>query len=142
MSVELVRRAVEAKDLDALVATLAPEVTFHRPATMRPVQGREAVAELLGVLLEVFEDFRYVAQLSGAEEPGDPLSAGIGPLAVHGLVFRARVSGEDIEGIDMLSFDEQGRITSFVVMMRPLAGVLAIADAVGAKMVATASTVK
>ncbi|MDG4820742.1 nuclear transport factor 2 family protein [Asanoa sp. WMMD1127] len=140
MSVERVRSAVERRDLAALVEAMAPDVVFHRPATMRPVVGREAVAELLAALMVVFEDFRYVAVLGGVDDAPESLAPVSGPL--HGLVFRATVSGEPVEGIDLLTFDDTGQVTNFVVMMRPLAGLLAIADAVGAQMIATSGSVQ
>lgn len=136
MSVDAIRKAVETKDHAALVATLADDVTFHRPATLRLVSGKEQVSELFGVLLRVLEDFRYVSEVAGADL--DPAGDG----ALHGLVFHATVSGEPVQGIDLIRFDEHGKVIDFAVMMRPLSGVLAIADAVTAQLVATGSSIK
>ncbi|MFB9235146.1 nuclear transport factor 2 family protein [Plantactinospora siamensis] len=144
-SIEAVRRAVEERDLPRLVGMLAPDVVFHRPATIRPVVGREHVAELLTALLEIFQNFRYVASLDGSGDGAEPFAtvAGAGTGAgVHGLVFRAEVEGEPVEGIDLISFNAEGQLSNFVVMMRPLAAVLAIADAVGTWMTETAGSVR
>ena len=51
------RAAVEARDHEAMVATLAPDCKLYSPVAFKPFDGREAVAELFWNLLEVFEDF-------------------------------------------------------------------------------------
>ena len=51
------RAAAEARDRDAMTATLAPDVQFHSPVAFRPFDGREATAGVLEAILSVFEDF-------------------------------------------------------------------------------------
>src|SRR5260221_5304843 len=105
---ELYRAAVERKDLDAVGELMAPEIVFHSPVTFHPFLGRETVRSLLGEVVQVFEDFRFTdeLQMDGA----------------HALIFRATVAGTDkeIEGIDLLRFDDDGLIADFTVMLRPL----------------------
>jgi limonene-1,2-epoxide hydrolase len=110
------RAAVEARDLDAAVATLAPDVVFRSPIVHKPYHGREAVRALLEGVLAVFEDFRYERAI-GASDAGD-----------HALVFAARVGDRALEGCDLLHENEDGLIDEFVVMVRPLTGALALAD--------------
>jgi hypothetical protein len=117
MSHAAFRSAVEAQDLDAMVDALAEDVVFHSPITFRPFEGREAVAMLLGVVFRTFEEFRYTDELDGDE--------------VKALVFQARVGDKEIEGLDLLRFDAAGKIADFTVMVRPLSGAMALADAVG-----------
>ena len=116
------RTAVEAGDLDAAVALLADDVVFRSPVVFRPYRGREAVGELLTAVSRVFEDFSYVREI-GAPEAHD-----------HALVFRARVGDRQVEGCDFLHLDESGSIDEFVVMVRPLSGALALADAMKAQL--------
>jgi hypothetical protein len=116
------RTAVEAGDLDAAVALLADDVEFRSPVVFRPYRGREAVRELLTAVSRVFEDFSYVREI-GAPDASD-----------HALVFRARVGDRQIEGCDFLHLDESGAIDEFVVMVRPLSGVLALAEAMRAQL--------
>ena len=71
------RAAVEARDHDAMIATLAPDVQFHSPVAFRPFDGREATAGVLEAILSVFEDFEYTDELAS----GDTVA----------LLFRARV---------------------------------------------------
>ena len=54
-----VREALEAGDVDALAEQLHPDVVFRSPAVYRPYHGRDTVVALLGVVAQVFENFRY-----------------------------------------------------------------------------------
>src|SRR5213596_3357620 len=102
------RAAIEAGDVDALTALLAPDVEFRSPAVHRPYRGREAVVALLRLVASVFEDFRY------ANEWRD------GRTTI--LFFEARVGNRELQGVDILEEDEGGRIERFTVMIRPLSG--------------------
>jgi SnoaL-like domain len=116
------RAAVEAGDIEAALATLSPDVTFHSPAVFHEYQGIEAVSGLLRLVFETFEDFRYTDTLSGdADAP------------VHVLVFRARVGDRELEGIDLVRVGADGLIADFTVMVRPLSGLIALAQAMGPK---------
>jgi hypothetical protein len=117
MSKEAFRAAVEAQDHAGMVEALAPEVVFHSPITFRPFEGRALVGTLFGVLLETFEDFRYTDELDGD--------------GVKMLIFKARVDDRELEGLDVLRFDAEGKVAEFTVMVRPLSGAMALADAVG-----------
>jgi len=113
------RTAVESLDIDAAAELLAPDVVFHSPATFHPFVGRETVTRLLGLVAQTFEDFRYTDEL---ETDG-----------AHVLVFRAAIDGRELEGIDLLRFDEDGLIADFTVMLRPISGLLPFAQAMGEK---------
>jgi hypothetical protein len=116
---ERFREVVERKDLNAAAELLASDIVFHSPVTFHPFVGRETVTALLGEVAQVFTDFRYTDEL-GMEDG-------------HALIFRAGVAGTDreIEGIDLLRFDEQGLIADFTVMLRPLSALVPFAHAMG-----------
>lgn len=118
------RRAIEARDLDAAVALLHEDVVFKSPVVFRPYQGREALRLILGAVLKVFEDFRYVREI-GADDARD-----------HALVFEAIVGDKQLEGCDFIRLDDDGLISEFTVMVRPLAATLALADAMKAQLTA------
>jgi hypothetical protein len=61
------RKAVEARDPDAMAATLAENVVFRSPVAFRPYPGKAITAAILRGVLRVFEDFRYVRELDGGE---------------------------------------------------------------------------
>jgi hypothetical protein len=113
------RAAVEASDIDAASALLAEDVVFHSPVTFHPFIGRATVTQLLGLVAETFEDFRYTDELAAGD--------------AHALIFRASVAGRELEGIDLLRVDGEGRIADFTVMVRPLSGLVPFAEAMGEK---------
>ncbi|MFC9246277.1 nuclear transport factor 2 family protein [Streptomyces sp. NPDC057136] len=129
---ERFRTAVEKRDLAALEPLFTEDIRFWSPVKFTPFEGRPMVLGLFGVLLRTFEDFRYVGRLDGAVETavdGTQASSEI-------LVFRATVNGKEIHGIDLLQFDEAGRVKEFTVMVRPMSALRALSDAVFAGLVA------
>jgi hypothetical protein len=112
-----VRAAIEARDIDSLSALFADDIVFNSPVAFHPFRGRDTVAEVLAHVLEVFTDFVYVDELEGN--------------GTHGLVFTAGVGGRGVQGLDHLRYDDSGLICEFTVMVRPLSGVIALAEAMG-----------
>ncbi|MCX4545565.1 nuclear transport factor 2 family protein [Streptomyces sp. NBC_01565] len=126
------RAAVDSRDLAALDGLFTEDVRLYSPVKFTPFEGKPMVLGLFGVLLRVFEDIRYIGQYDGAcETSADGKEA---PSAV--LPFRATVSGKQIHGIDLLHFDEEGRIKEFTVMVRPQSAVHALGEAVLAGLMA------
>ena len=109
------RRAVEAKDVEAMVACLSEGVVFQSPIVFRPYVGRRAVGALLRAVVSVFEDFRYVAELAGSGQTA--------------LVFHARIGNREIQGIDLGEVDANGLLTRLTVFVRPLSAALALGEA-------------
>jgi hypothetical protein len=71
-------------------------------------------------VLQVFEEFRYVDELHGE--------------GTHGLVFEARVGEKQLQGWDYMTLDADGLVTELVVMIRPLSGLIAVAEAMSARL--------
>jgi hypothetical protein len=113
------RAAVESRDLEAIPKLLAPDVVFHSPVTFHPFIGRDTVVGLLTLVGQTFEDFRYTDELASD--------------GAHALIFRAAIEGKELEGIDLLRFDDDGLIADFTVMLRPLSGLIPFAQAMGEK---------
>jgi SnoaL-like domain len=126
MGHEAFRAAVERSDHAGMVEALAPDVVFHSPITFKPFEGRDAVATLLGVVMRTFEDFRYTDELDSD--------------GVKALVFEARVGDRQVQGLDLLRFDDEGLIEDFTVMVRPLSAAIALAEAVGKGLEQAAAT--
>jgi hypothetical protein len=114
------RQAVEARDLAAVSAALHPEVRFRSPVVFKPYEGRESTMVLLRHIVEVLEDFRYTDELAGE--------------GVDGLVFEAHVGDKQLQGWDFLRTDADGLVTELVVMIRPLSGLIAAAEAMAARL--------
>ena len=116
------RSAIEARDLDAAVALLREDVVFHSPVVFKPYHGREAMRRILEAVMAVFEDFGYVREI-GADDARD-----------HALVFEARIGDKQIEGCDFIQLDEDGAIREFTVMVRPMSGMVVLAEAMKSRL--------
>lgn len=94
-----------ARGLDAL---LADAVVFHSPVVHAPQLGRAITTTYLAAAFRVFfnASFRYVRELRGERD------------AV--LEFEVEINGVQVNGIDMIKWDDQGKIPEFKVMLRPL----------------------
>ncbi|MCT2547198.1 nuclear transport factor 2 family protein [Streptomyces atratus] len=123
---ERFRTAVEKGELTALSDLFTEDIRLYSPVKFTPFEGRPMVLGLFGVLLRVFEDFRYVGNLEGAAETS--VDGEEAPSTI--LLFRATVNGKQIHGIDLLQFDGTGRIKEFTVMVRPQSAVHALGQAV------------
>jgi limonene-1,2-epoxide hydrolase len=117
------RAAVEAADLEAVVATLAEDVVFRSPVTHTPSRGRDAVIPILRAVFAVFEDFGYEREIGAPDAPD------------HALVFRARVDDRELEGCDFLHARADGTIDELTVMIRPLSALQAVAEAMKAELI-------
>lgn len=107
------RAAAESKDFAAVPELFREDVTFRSPVVYKPYEGRDALMVLLGAVVQVFEKFRYIDQI----ESGDS--------AV--LVFEAEVDGKELQGVDVMRFDQEGKISELIVMVRPMSGMNALA---------------
>jgi hypothetical protein len=114
------RAAVEAGDFEAAIGLLAEDVVFRSPIVFKPYSGRAQVGVILRAVSQVFEDFRYTREIGAAD------------AHEHALVFEARVGERQLEGCDLIHTDEHGQIAELVVMVRPLSGALALAEAMQA----------
>jgi hypothetical protein len=115
------RQAVEARDHTAIEALLADDVVFTSPVAYKPYPGKPITAAILRGVMRVFEDFRYVREI-GDSDGRD-----------HALMFEATVAGKKVSGCDFLHVNDDGLIDDFVVMVRPLSGASALAEAMGAQ---------
>jgi hypothetical protein len=116
------REAVESGDIGPVPALLAEDIVFHSPVTFHPYVGRETVSQLLGIVFDTFEDFRYTDELE--------MDGG------HALIFRTAVNGRELEGIDIFRLDDDGLIADFTVMLRPLSGLVPFAGVMAEKVTA------
>jgi hypothetical protein len=115
------RNAVEQRDEAAIAALLADDVVFTSPVAFKPYVGKPITAAILRGVLRVFEDFRYVREIHDSNGRD------------HAFVFETTVSGKKISGCDFLHFNDDGLIDDFTVMVRPLSGATALAEAMGAQ---------
>lgn len=117
-------QCVETKDMGRLREILHPEAVFRSPVAHRPYPGADAVALILGTVIEVFEDFTYHRTFVAADSRNVVLE------------FSARVGERKLKGVDMIRIDDSGRIVDFEVLIRPRSGLQALADEMAARLAA------
>jgi hypothetical protein len=116
MKSDAFRAAVEAEDPEALTDALADDVVFRSPAVFKPYEGKAVVSAILVQgAMKVFEDFRYVEHIENSD--------------VATLIFEARVGDRRLDGLDLLRFDADGKVRELMVMVRPMSGLNALAEA-------------
>jgi len=106
-------RMVAARDLGEVSSLCAPDAVFRSPVAFTPYRGADLVAAFLQQAGQVFEEFEYHRTFISGE---------------HSVVleFSAKVGDKELKGIDMIRFDELGRIVEFEVMVRPASGLQAL----------------
>ena len=118
------RKAVEDRDEAAIQALLADDVVFTSPAAFKPYVGKPITAAILGGVLRVFENFRYVREIHDSE------------AGLHALEFETGIAGAPgvtVNGCDFIHVNADGLIDDFKVMVRPLSGATALSEAMGAQ---------
>jgi hypothetical protein len=105
------RAAVEAKDVELMTETLREDVVLHSPVLFRGFEGRDAVGAILGHVGGVLEDLEYTDE-----------ALGDGTVALR---FKARVGDLELEGVDYLQLDSDGRVADLTVFMRPMSALTA-----------------
>lgn len=113
---------VAAGNLQDLPSIVHPDAVFRSPMAIHPYQPAAALILALNTVLEVFQDFTYHRQLASDD----------GLNAV--LEFSARVGDKQLKGIDLVRFDDEGKIVEFEVMVRPLSGLQALGAEMGARL--------
>ena len=121
----LARNAME--ELDPL---LSDRIVFRSPVAHSPYPGRAAIKLVLKTVNTVFQNFTYHRVFATADGQGLVLE------------FSAEIDGKALKGIDMLRFDEAGKIEEFEVMVRPMSGLHALAEAMGAKLATQQAVLK
>ena len=120
-------RLVKARDVKGLDALLGDDAVFLSPVVHKPQLGKAITAKYLGAAFHVFfnESFRYVRELKGEHD------------AV--LEFEVEIDGISVNGVDMIKWNDAGKITEFKVMLRPLKAVNLIHEKMGAMLQAASS---
>jgi hypothetical protein len=105
-----------------LAAIIREDAVFHSPVVHTPQRGRDIVVAYLaaaGVVLNT-DKFRYVREFSDGD---------------HALLeFVTELDGIHINGVDIITFDEEGMITDFKVMVRPLKAINKVWELMGAQL--------
>jgi hypothetical protein len=112
------RAAVENGSVGQATELFREDAIFRSPVLFKPYEGRHRVLKVLEAAERVLGrggNFRYVHHLEDAQD------------RVAMLEFATEVDGKQVEGIDKLTFDDEGRIIEVKVMLRPASGLQAVA---------------
>ncbi len=111
---------VQTRNSGGLNALLADNVVFHSPVVHAPQVGKAVTRMYLTAALSVFfnETFRYVREVISGHD------------AV--LEFVVEIEGISVNGVDMIRWDDEGKIVDFKVMLRPLKAINLIHQKMGA----------
>ncbi|MDT0619621.1 nuclear transport factor 2 family protein [Salinisphaera sp. P385] len=111
---------VAERDPSGLHALLADDVVFHSPVVHTPQAGRARTLPYLAAAFQVFfnDSFRYVREIRGERDAMLEFSVTIDDIAVN--------------GVDIIRWNDDGRIVDFKVMLRPLKAINLIHQRMGA----------
>lgn len=98
-------------DPASLASIMREDAVFHSPVVHTPQEGRPIVVAYLSAAGKTLgnDSFRYLREVVD------------GDTAV--LEFATEMDGIHVNGIDMITFDDDGLIKDFKVMVRPLKAV-------------------
>jgi hypothetical protein len=112
--------AIAARDKDALIDTLAPDVVLYSAVTRTPFVGREVVADTYRSVIEAFEEVRIVDEF----ENGD----------THAFFWEGRIEGRSVSGADRLRVTPDGKVREITVVGRPLSGLATFLTGIGPRL--------
>ena len=100
-----------APDPDRLARLVAQDAVFHSPVVHTPQEGRALVVSYLSAAAATLGqgEFRYVRELVDGQNVM--------------LEFTCVLDGIQVNGVDIIRFDEAGMIVDFKVMIRPVKAV-------------------
>ncbi|WP_193098129.1 nuclear transport factor 2 family protein [Burkholderia sp. Z1] len=113
---------IERKDLGALDSIVHPDAVFRSPMAFKPYGPAPALLMALRTVITILENFTYHRQFVADD----------GKNVV--LEFSANVGDKALKGIDMIRFDDDGRIVEFEVMIRPFNALQALGAEMGARL--------
>jgi hypothetical protein len=99
---------VRSRNSQNLGDLLADDVVFYSPVVHTPQIGRPITSQYLSAAFHVFfnESFRYVREISGPRDAA--------------LEFEVDIDGIRVNGVDMLRWNDDGKLIEFKVLIRPL----------------------
>jgi ketosteroid isomerase-like protein len=109
--------AIAARDVDALVDTLAPNPVLYSTVALVPFEGRQTLADLYASVLESFEEVRIVDEFRSGD--------------THAFFWEGRMEGRYVAGADRLRLDPDGKVREITVVGRPLSGLSTFLTGIG-----------
>lgn len=122
-TVNVWHKMIESRDIAGLDHLLSDDVVFYSPVVHTPQSGKTVTTMYLTAAYRVFlnDTFRYVREVVGEHD------------AV--LEFIVEIDGVIVNGVDMLKWNDDGKLTEFKVMLRPLKAVNIIHEKMAAMLI-------
>lgn len=113
-------RLVQERNPAGLDALLDADAVFLSPVVHAPQRGKKLTAMYLSAAFQVFfnPNFRYVREIIGSHDAM--------------LEFETEIDGIMVNGVDIIQWNDAGRIVEFKVMLRPLKAINLIHQRMGA----------
>lgn len=102
------------KKLDVLKDLLSEKITFYSPVVFKPKNTKDEAIFVLSNVIEVLQNFKYHREFVEGTN--------------WALEFSATVGDKSVKGVDLIEFDESGKIINFEVLIRPLSGLIALGE--------------
>jgi hypothetical protein len=118
-TIAAMKAAVSSGDEARIAALLAPDVRFLPPTYWATWTGRAPVSAVLGHVMKVFSDFEYRRVMGNGPD--------------WALEFQCKVGDLDAVGVDLITLNASGQIAIFEVVMRPAKTVIALREAMNAR---------
>ena len=115
------RAAAEGADADAAIACLSPDVVLNSPLTERfSLEGSEELGDFLSEAFTAIEEIRFHTEIGQGDS--------------YALAYRARVGTQPFEEVQLLKFDDAGRISEISLYGRPMPALTALMITLGPKL--------
>lgn len=96
-------------DIGKLGDIIAADCVFHSPIVFKPQEGKRLTMMYLTSAFQMFKEAEYFKYVKEIEQHQNAM-----------LEFNAEIDGILIDGIDLITWNDEGKITEFKVMVRPL----------------------
>lgn len=123
--IEVWHRLVAERDTGGLSELLDEDAVFVSPVVHTPQRGKRITTAYLSAAFHIFSNptFRYVREIVGASDAM--------------LEFETEIDGVLVNGVDIIKWNDAGRVVEFKVMLRPLKAVNLIHERMAAMLQAT-----
>jgi hypothetical protein len=118
-NVENWHEVITSRDLEKLSEILSEDVVFYSPVVHTPQVGKKLTQLYLSAALHIIanDTFIYIKKVIDSNETI--------------LEFEVEIDGILVNGVDIITWNSNGKITEFKVMIRPLKGVNLIHEKMG-----------
>jgi|TARA_X000000368_G_scaffold73170_1_gene53657 hypothetical protein len=110
---------VKSGNTENLSSIIDSDCIFYSPVVFTPQKGKELTIKYLSAAALVFGDdsFKYIKEVINEKNAC--------------LEFELKLNGIEINGVDLISWNDKNKISEFKVLIRPLKGVQLIHELMG-----------